>query len=348
MAPVHGCEPVGMIPSTLPPGRLLMLRGHDEVAGARETYEAMRASGLEPQAEQAARSLQAVVRGEGTKLDYLPPPRVRLDFARRLASGRIFRDHLAGSVWQFRERRSGNWFVQPDPFVHRLTQVFQGLRARYADRRFLSDGRSSRPYVFYPLHFEPEATTLVHGSYFEDQLSVVKNLARSLPAGWELVVKEHFYMRGQRRLGFYRTLRSIANLRLLPFEVPTNELIMNARVVAVISSTAGLEGGLIGKPVLIFGHYPWDYAPTVNRAAALAELPEQIARMAEAELGPDHPDVLAFGASWDASLPPARYFKTRAYDWREPENVKRLAEALESRLPDRSSGPPTAEQVAAS
>ena len=80
---------------------------------------------------------------------------------------------------------------------------------------FLADPPGERPYVFYPLHFEPEATTLVHGSYFEDQLTVVKNLARSLPAGWELVVKEHFYMRGQRRLGFYRSLLSIPNLRLL-------------------------------------------------------------------------------------------------------------------------------------
>ena len=345
MARARGCEPVGMVPSTLPPGRLLMLRGHGEVGGARERFALLRENGLSASQRSAALELQGIVRGEGTKLDYLPPRRDYVDFARRLASGQVARFHLAGSLWQLRERAAGNWFVQPDPTLNRLKQPFQAVRAAVADRRHLVDRRSARQYVFYPLHFEPEATTLVHGSYFEDQLQVVRNLARSLPADWELVVKEHFYMRGQRRLGFYRALRSIPNLRLVPFEVPTNELIMGARVVAVISSTAGLEGALIGKPVLIFGHYPWDYAPTVRRVGPLAELPDQFAELAELELDPGHPDVLAFAASWDASLPPGRYFKTRAYDWREAENVRRIADALESRLPQHS-GPPAAAREA--
>lgn len=334
MAPVHGCEPVGMIPSTLPPGRLLMLRGHEEIAGAEATYEQIRAAGVGPDDERIARALQAVIAGEGTKLDYLPPRRDRFDFVRRLVRGDILRDHLSGSVWQLRERRAGNWFVQPDPFGHRLAQIVHQVRGAYADRRYLTDSPSGRPYVFYPLHYEPEATTLVHGSYFEDQLTVVKNLARSLPAGWDLVVKEHFYMRGQRRLSFYRELRSVPNLVLLPFSAPTNELILGAEVVSVISSTAGLEAALIGKPVLMFGEYPWAYAPSVHRAEALARLPEQVRELAANPLGPDHPDVLAFGASWDRSLPPARYFKTRAYDWTEPDNVRRIAEALLTRLPE--------------
>jgi hypothetical protein len=157
--------------------------------------------------------------------------------------------------------------------------------------------------------------------------------------GWELVVKEHFYMRGQRRLGFYRELRSIPNLRLVPFAVPTNQLILDAELVSVISSTAGLEAALMGKPVLMFGDYPWDYAPTVHRADVATRLPQQIRSLAADPLGPDHPDVIAFGASWDASLPHARYFKTRAFDWTEPENVQRIADAVLSRVAPREVAP---------
>ena len=76
----------------------------------------------------------------------------------------------------------------------------------------------------------------------------------------------------------------------------------------MISSTAGLEAALVGKPVLIFGDYPWDYAPSVRRAEALAQLPRQLRELAANPLGVDHPDVLAFGASWDRSLPRGRYF----------------------------------------
>jgi hypothetical protein len=43
--------------------------------------------------------------------------------------------------------------------------------------------------------------------------------------------------------------------------------------------------------------------------------------------------VLAFAASWDASLPAGRYYRHRGYDGLEPSNVARIAAALESRLP---------------
>ena len=343
MAPCHGCEPVGLIPSTLPPGRLLMLRRHDEVAGAKERYETYRRRGLRADEAASARELQAIVLGQGTELDYLPPSRERLDFVRRLVNGEIVRGHLSGSIWRLREHRVGNWFLQPDPFVHRLSQPFRAVRAKFADWRYLSDPPGSRPFLFFPLHFQPEASTLIHGSYFEDQIPVVRNLARSLPAGWELVVKEHFWMRGQRHLEFYRELRTIPNLRLLPFSVSTNKLIMEAEVVAVIAGTPGLEAALIGKPVLMFGDYPWDYAPTIHHAGALVELPRQIKALGSAGLSRDHPDVLAFAASWDASLPHGRYFTNRAYDWCEPENVRRIAEAVLALVPDRVARVPRTE-----
>jgi hypothetical protein len=91
-----------------------------------------------------------------------------------------------------------------------------------------------------------------------------------------------------------------------------------------------LEASLIGKPVVMFGDYPWDYAPTVHKLVALPDL-SQLLRTAEASaLGPDHPDVLAFAASWDAALPPGRYYRTRDYDWREPANLRRIASAIET------------------
>ena len=67
-----------------------MLRGHDEVAGARADVQQIRARGVDPAEEAAAaRELQAIVRGEGTKLDYLPPPRHRTGFLGRLLRGEV-------------------------------------------------------------------------------------------------------------------------------------------------------------------------------------------------------------------------------------------------------------------
>lgn len=330
LAPRFGCEPVGLIPSTLPPGRLLLLRSHREIAGARELYALFCRDGLDETSRRAAEDLQAVVSGDGTRLDYLAPPREFIDLLKRIATSSVPRRFLSNSLWQLRERAASNWFVQPDPIVDQLRQPLRQIRARVADRMYMNDPTPSGPYVFYPLHYEPEATTLVHGSYFENQLELIRNLARSLPARWQLVVKEHFYMRGRRRLNVYRALRRIPNARLVPFSIPTNRLILDAEAVAVIASTVGLEAALVGKPVLMFGDYPWDYAPTVRKAGALADLPALIRHAPDFALDPDDSRVLAFAASWDAALPPGRYFKTRAYDWLEPKNVTAIATALET------------------
>jgi hypothetical protein len=346
LAPLFDCEVVGLIPSAIPPGRLLALRRHSEIPGARECYEHLRAAGLDHKQLAAARALQSIVTGSGTKLDYLPPrPKGAAAHARRIGN---LPEHLGISIWQLRERAAGNWFVQPDPFVWQLRLVSRKLRGAWADRRWLTDPPPGGQFAFYPVHFEPEAATAVHGSYFQNQLEVIRNIARSLPADWKLVVKEHFYMRGSRRMGFYRAVRRIPNVRLVPFSVPTNELIMRAEVLVTISSTAGLEASMIGKPVVMFGDYPWDYAPTIVKLQRYVDLPKQLREAPGRALGLDHPDVMAFAASWDAALPPGRVYRTRSYDWLEPENVRRIAAALERRRADGAdpSGSPRASLAA--
>jgi hypothetical protein len=328
LARLHGCTPLGLTPSAVPPGRLLILRTHEEIAGARERYERLRDVGLDPEQERAARALQDVVLGRGAKLDYLPPLRRPLAFAKRVLTGAVAGRQVAVALERARERRAGNWFTQPNPIVHWIRTRGHLVRARIATRRYLNQPLSGRPFVFYPLQYQPEASTLVHGSYFEDQLALLWNLARSIPGGWDLVVKEHFYMAGQRSLSFYKELRRIPNLRLVPFSVPTNELIQNAEVVAVITSTCGLEASLIGRPVIMFGEYPWDYAPTVHKVGAFTDLPALIRHAAGSARGAAHPDVLAFAASWDAALPHGRYYNNRQHDWLREDNRVRIADAL--------------------
>jgi hypothetical protein len=334
-----GTRVVGLMPSTIPPGRLLMFEGHERIPGAAERFAEISSRDLTAHEQAAAETLQDVVLGTGTKLDYLPRRRGR-DVLRRVVDGRFFREHGGQLLTQRREARAGNWFVQPGAHRFALQRVIAATRGQVADRRLFVDERPSRPFAFYPLHYEPEATTLVHGSYFEDQVQTIRNLARSLPIAWDLVIKEHWYMRGQRSLGAYRALRQIPNVRLLPFSVPTNGLIQDARVVAVIASTTGLEASLIGKPVVLFGDYPWDYAPTVHKVGRLQDLPALVRHAAATALGPEHPDVRAFAASWDAALPPGKHYRTREYDWLEEDNLRAIAEALEAagRRPIPSSG----------
>lgn len=332
LAAARGCEPVALVSAPLPAGRLLRIRRHDELVGARRLYHELRERELTGEELAGAHLLQGILHGEGTKPDYLPRGRNWGDFTWRLINGRILAHHVSYSVWQWRERLAGNYFVQRDQFVHRAGQPFRAARARLAETGVFSDRLPDRPYVFYPLHMEPEAALSVHGSYFENQLEIIRNLARSLPAGWDLVVKDHPVMRGLRPLRYLSALQRIPKVRVLKLSTPSNQVVLGARVVATVSSSVGLEAALLGRPVLVFGDAGWDHAPTARKVGVLSDLPALLREVADAELGSDHPDVLAFAASWNLALPPGRHHTHREFDWLDPENIEQVGQALDDVL----------------
>src|SRR3989344_5721087 len=60
---------------------------------------------------------------------------------------------------------------------------------------------SDDKFFLFPLHFYPEASILVWATYLSDQLSVIKNIAFSLPFPYKLYVKEHPMAQGTRAMG---------------------------------------------------------------------------------------------------------------------------------------------------
>ncbi|MEK7861651.1 MAG: hypothetical protein AAB295_00090 [Chloroflexota bacterium] len=141
---------------------------------------------------------------------------------------------------------------------------FEGLSRK---RRLAAElGRLARgpvpgePYVLMALHYQPERSTVPMGGAFGDQRLAVELLARALPQGWWLYVKEHPWQlqpfgRGemQRDMDYYRELVRHANVRLLPLEADTSALIDGARAVATISGSVGWQAMCRGIPALVFG-----------------------------------------------------------------------------------------------
>ena len=113
------------------------------------------------------------------------------------------------------------------------------------------------PFVFYPLHVDPELATTIMAPMHTDQLAVVKALAMSLPMEMSLVVKEHDPMLGIRPRGFYEQIKRIPRVILVSPEENSIELIRNAKLVCVITGTAGWEAIRLRKPVLVIGEPPY-------------------------------------------------------------------------------------------
>jgi len=119
-------------------------------------------------------------------------------------------------------------------------------------------------FIYFALHLQPERSTCPEGGVYVDQLLAAESLAKALPNGWKLVVKEHPSQFKRNRLNsfharskaYYDQLASHENIILVSLCVPSDELTLKAEAVATITGTVGWEAIGIGKPALIFGS-PW-------------------------------------------------------------------------------------------
>ncbi len=122
----------------------------------------------------------------------------------------------------------------------------------------------NQPYVYFPLHLQPEMTTDTLGGIYTDQLLALEQLRSKLPENWKIYVKENpkqkSYKRGKE---FFERLSSIPNTLLLDRTVDTYKLTASSKFVATITGTAAWEAVSGGKPALVFGHHWYDKLPGI-------------------------------------------------------------------------------------
>lgn len=109
-------------------------------------------------------------------------------------------------------------------------------------------------YAYFPLHLDPEAAMMVFAPFCTDQAAVIEAIAKSLPAGMRLVVKEHVMMIGKRDATFYRRITGLPNVELVSPKFSTFDLMQRSRLTITISGTAGWEAFCLGIPTLVVGH----------------------------------------------------------------------------------------------
>jgi hypothetical protein len=152
--------------------------------------------------------------------------------------------------------------------------------------------RPGRPFVFFPLHDTEDYKIKRIIPHFSNQTVVVEQIADSLPAGYDLVLKEHPLSIGRNPIGRLRQFRKLPNVVLVSPRTSTHELIERASALAVISSTVGLEGLLYGKPVLTLGRPFYAGQGLTVDLDSLAELRAHIPRLFD--FRPDRERVLRF------------------------------------------------------
>lgn len=144
--------------------------------------------------------------------------------------------------------------------------VYQGRRAlRAGSRHFVSQIDPEVPFVLYALHRQPEASIDVLGAFYSNQIELIRNIARALPGGRCLYVKEHPNCIGERDRGFYRQIAGIPGVSLVSPYVDTFQLIKKASAVITVSGTIAFEAGLLGIPAFTFAEMFFGEIPLVRR-----------------------------------------------------------------------------------
>jgi len=131
-------------------------------------------------------------------------------------------------------------------------------------------------FFIYPLHVQPEASTSVLATYFCDQLSTIKNIAFSLPFPYKLYVKEHPAGVGSKPGHFYKKIKELPNVVLIPPYENAENLIKKSQGIITLSSTVGMEAALAGKPVYVLGNVFYSYHPMCREVKGFEDLKEKI------------------------------------------------------------------------
>lgn len=164
-------------------------------------------------------------------------------------------------------------YASTDPYhylAHKLAlkwRTLRGVKDLYSE---LPDGEE---FAFFPLHCEPEVSMSLIAPFYNDQLHLVRQIARSLPIHMTLYVKEHPAMLHYRKRSYYKELLAIPNVKLLNPYLRSPEVVKKSRLNFAITGTVGWESILHQKPVITFGHIFYNSLSFVKQCHDIEQLP---------------------------------------------------------------------------
>jgi len=143
-----------------------------------------------------------------------------------------------------------------------LSSELMNIYREWRDFRYVSKHHKirladleGRRFAYYPLHVEPELALQSRSPEYFYQLSAIISIARELPAGVVLAVKEHIPAIGRRPDRFYEQISELKNVVFMDAHENGLDIVCQADIVVAITGTAGQEAAVRGVPVISFGRH---------------------------------------------------------------------------------------------
>jgi len=159
--------------------------------------------------------------------------------------------------------------------------IFWSLKKRY--RLYLINKNLSRTiddekFIFFPLITEPERGLLIGAPFHTNLIELVIHIAKSLPVGYKLYVKDHPGMdtRDWRSFSFYKKIMDLPNVKMLHHTIHPKNILPKCSMVITVGGTAGFEAAFYEKPTITFVDTLYSSLKSVEILNDTKELPQLI------------------------------------------------------------------------
>lgn len=156
------------------------------------------------------------------------------------------------------------------------------LKRKYREQ-FMSNNlekeiNKNEKFIYFPLHIDQERSLLISAPYYTNQIEMLRSVAKSIPMGYTLYVKEHPSQanRNWRSVFDYKEIMDIPNVRLFHPSFPATKLYRNCSLIITVGGASGFEASLHGKPTILFGDMGYSILPSVTKADKFDNLSEII------------------------------------------------------------------------
>jgi len=169
--------------------------------------------------------------------------------------------------------------------------IKKSQRKHFIDLHLLQKFNYDKPFVYMPLHQEPERSLLIAAPKFSDQIKTIKEIVKYLPPNYELYVKEHPTQgpaRGWRDISFYEEIIKMNNVKIFHPNFDPKILLKNCELVISVGGTSSFEASFFGKPSIMFADLGYALIPSIKKLNSYEELKEGIIDCRNIHVNPSH------------------------------------------------------------
>ena len=163
-----------------------------------------------------------------------------------------------------------NWFKNYLKWILKVTRIFYHKFFNLFEKNLNLNQES---YFIYPMHILNEWQNHSHmGLKYSKIMNLIEECSLCMPIGHKLYVKEHPSFFPQKNRSFYKSIKTLKNVRLIHPNEDNFKLIKKSEGIITTAGTMGWEGYLFDKPVFMLVDHWSQILPGVHRACSPEEL----------------------------------------------------------------------------